>query len=73
MKYFKREVTKRETINHYGKIGYPIYYEIVKTNDITPFNKGKRIYFLETSKEEIKKIVGNLKVLKLNKIYIIKK
>ena len=51
MKYFKREITKREAINSFGRIGYPAYYEIVKTNDITPFNKGKRIFFWEISKE----------------------
>ena len=48
MKYYEREITKREAINHFGKLGYVPYIEYVKTNDIAPFNKGKRIHFYET-------------------------
>lgn len=73
MKYFKREITKREAINSFGRIGYPVYYEIVKTNDITPFNKGKRIYFWEISKEDAKKIAGNLKKIKKDNVYSFEK
>lgn len=48
MKYYQRTVTKREPINRFGKLGYVPYVEHVKTNDITPYNKGKRILFEET-------------------------
>ena len=47
MKYYHRQITKREEINRWGKLGYIIYDEYVKTNDIAPFNKGKRIKFTE--------------------------
>ena len=43
MKYYSREVTKREPINRFGKLGFVLYKEMVKTNDIDKFNKNKRI------------------------------
>ena len=45
MNYYKRTITKREVINNYGKLGYIAYDQFVKTNDIAPFNKGKRVAF----------------------------
>ena len=51
MKYYIREVTKREKINKYGKIGYVLYNEMVKTNNIDKFNKGKQIKFEEDNKQ----------------------
>lgn len=53
MKYYTRTITKRETINKYGKLGYVSYDEYVKTNDITPFNKGKKIRFTEIKRPAI--------------------
>ena len=47
MKYYSREVTKREAINRFGKLGFVLYKEMVKTNDIDKFNKNKRIKFTE--------------------------
>ena len=47
MKYYSREVTKREPINRFGKLGFVLYKEMVKTNDIDKFNKNKRIKFTE--------------------------
>ena len=34
MKYYSREVTKREPINRFGKLGFVLYKEMVKTFDI---------------------------------------
>lgn len=64
MKYYERVVSHREAINHFGKIGYPKYYEYVKTNDISKFNKGKQIYFYES--ENARKFLYHLEK---NKIY----
>lgn len=47
MKYYSREITKREPINRFGKLGFVLYKEMIKTNDIDKFNKGKRIKFEE--------------------------
>lgn len=47
MKYYSREITKREPINRFGKLGFVLYKEMVKTNNIEQFNKGKRIKFEE--------------------------
>ena len=47
MKYYKREVTRRDSVNRFGRMGYILVAEYVKTNDIAPFNKGKRIRFTE--------------------------
>lgn len=48
MKYYERKITKRESINRFGKMGYVAYVEYVKTNDISSYNKGKRVYFEES-------------------------
>jgi|GEM_PF-6049539 hypothetical protein len=48
MKYYKRSVTKRGSINSSGKLGYFTSNEFVKTNNIDSFNKGKRIPFCES-------------------------
>lgn len=50
MKYFQREITKREVINRFGRLGYVLYTEYVKTNDINKFNKGLKIKFFESDK-----------------------
>ena len=47
MKYYSRKITKREPINRFGKLGFVLYKEMVKTNDIDKFNKNKRIKFAE--------------------------
>ena len=47
MKYYSRKVTKREPIDRFGKLGFVLYKEMVKTNNIEQFNKGKRIKFEE--------------------------
>ena len=49
MKYYSREITKREPVNRFGKIGFVLYTQYVKTNDINRFNKGKRIKFEENA------------------------
>lgn len=49
MLYFKRQVTKREAINRWGKLGYIVYDEYVKTRDIAPLNKGLRIKFKQVN------------------------
>lgn len=58
MKYYSRIVTKREAINRFGKLGYVPYLEYVKTNDISEFNKNKRILFVEDDevKRELRKL-----------------
>ena len=53
MKYYSREVTKREPINRFGKLGFVLYKEMVKTNDIGKFNKNKRI-----KRDDLLKIVN---------------
>ena len=47
MKYYSREITERKPVNRFGRLGFVQVVEYVKTNDITPFNKGKKIRFLE--------------------------
>lgn len=64
MKYYSRIVTKREAINRFGKLGYVPYLEYVKTNDISKFNKNKRILFVED--EKVRK---ELRKLEKNKVY----
>lgn len=56
MKVYYREVTSRESINHYGKLGFALYLEVVITDDIKPYNYRKHIKFEETTIEEIKEI-----------------
>lgn len=51
-KLYYREVTKREAVNKYGKLGYNLYLQYVITKDIKPFNKRKHIKFREISQEE---------------------
>lgn len=58
MKYFSREITERKPINRFGRLGYVAITEYVKTNDITPFNRGKRIRFEEN--QEAKKYLLHL-------------
>lgn len=48
MKYYSRELTERKIINKFGRLGYVLIKEYVKTNNIEPFNKGKRIKFAES-------------------------
>lgn len=42
---YGREITKRVKINRFGKLSYRKVVEFIRTNDIEPFNKGKRIKF----------------------------
>lgn len=49
MKYYSREITKRESINRFGKLGFIPYIEYIKTNDIEKYNKNKKIKFSEIS------------------------
>ena len=53
MKLYKRVISKREAINKYGKLGYKWYTQYVLTDDITPFNYKKRIYFEQIVDEQI--------------------
>lgn len=69
MKYYSREVTHREVINHFGKIGTPLYVEYFKTNSekvLNSYNKGKRIKFQETQDKEL---IKALRSGKANEIY----
>ena len=69
MKYYSREVTRREPVNRFGKIGTPLYVEFFKTNSekfLEEMNKGKRIRFVETSD---KALVKKLRSGKINTVY----
>lgn len=69
MKYYSREVTHREQINHFGKIGTPLYVEYFKTNSdkvVEEFNKGKRIKFMEATDKEV---INELRKDEINKLY----
>lgn len=59
MKYYKREVTERKAVNHFGRLGYVLIVEYVKTNNIEQFNKGKKIKYYED--QEAKKYLLHLK------------
>lgn len=50
MKYYQRTVTKRESVNKFGRLGYVEYKQQVKTNNIDKFNKGLKIKFAECAK-----------------------
>ena len=45
MKLYSRELTKRMPVNRFGRLGYVLVREYVATEDIAPYNKGKRIKF----------------------------
>ena len=60
MKYYAREVTRREKTNSFGRLGYVLYVEFFKTNNektVEKFNKGKKIRFAETEDRNIVKIL----------------
>ena len=60
MKYYAREVTRREKVNGFGRLGYVLYVEFFKTNNektVEKFNKGKKIRFAETEDRNIVKIL----------------
>ena len=60
MKYYSREVTRREKVNSFGRLGYVLYVEFFKTNNektVEKFNKGKKIRFTETEDRNIVKIL----------------
>ena len=60
MKYYSREVTRREKVNSFGRLGYVLYVEFFKTNNektVEKFNKGKKIRFAETEDRNIVKIL----------------
>lgn len=69
MKYYSREVTRREAINKYGRLGCVLYVEYVKLNkesELAELNKGKRIRFEETSNKEL---IRELRKGEINKVY----
>lgn len=77
MKVYIRRILKRVPINQFGKLGFEPFYEIVKTRDITPFNKRKRIKFFELE-ESLKGLIFadittkiSFKTLKANEIVTI--
>lgn len=47
MKNYYREVTVREPVNRFGKLGFKPVAEFVRTDDIAPYNKYKKIRFVE--------------------------
>ena len=73
MKYYAREVTKREPVNKYGRMGTPLYIEYFKTNSddvLVSMNFGKRIKFKETQDANI---IRKLRSLKADELYSEKK
>lgn len=44
--YYVRQLMKRVPVNRFGKLGYRLYYEVVKTNNIEEYNYRKRIKFI---------------------------
>lgn len=54
MKVYYREVTRRESINRFGKLGFALYLEVVITDDARHYNYRKHIKFKETTIDEIK-------------------
>jgi hypothetical protein len=73
MKYYSREITHREAINRFGKIGFVLYIEAFKANNeknVAEANRGKRIKFEETTNAEIVRL---LRKGEKNKIYNFKK
>lgn len=69
MKYYAREVTKREPVNKYGRMGTPLYVEFFKTNSddvLALFNKGKKIKFAETQDKDL---IRKLRSCKVNELY----
>ena len=69
MKYFSREITRREKVNSFGRLGYVLYVEFFKTNNektVEKFNKGKKIRFTETAD---KNIIKQLRKGEKDKIY----
>ena len=60
MKYYSREVTRREKTNSFGRLGYVLYVEFFKTNNdkiVEKFNNGKKIRCAETEDSNIVKIL----------------
>lgn len=53
MKYYERHYTKREPINHFGKLGFVGYVAYVKTDNIDPFNKYLKNRFYEIKRNKI--------------------
>lgn len=51
-KMYNREVTKREPVNKFGRLGYVLYSETVVTDDIDKFNARKKIRYHEVTAEE---------------------
>jgi len=55
MKYYERTVTRREKINHFGKLGYVPYIEFFKTNDekfLADANYRKQVKFSEVKRDK---------------------
>lgn len=63
-KLYRREVTKREAINRFGKLGYVNYVEYVRTEDPAPFNYRKQHKFRECTDP-----AGYLMCTDANKVY----
>lgn len=58
MKLYSRLVTKREAINRFGKLGYVLKIELVRTEHIEKYNHRKRIMFGEETSEYVINIYG---------------
>lgn len=68
MKLYTRTVTERKPINKFGRLGFVEVLEAVRTDDITPFNKGKKIRFRETS-EDLHQHFGDVDLMKADTVY----
>ena len=49
---YNREVTKREAVNKFGRLGYVLYSETVVTDDIDKYNARKKIKYREVTAED---------------------
>lgn len=52
MKSYLRTVTVRKAVNRFGRLGYVLINEYVKTDDIDRYNKRKHIKFIESKEAE---------------------
>ena len=68
MKLYSRLVTKREAINRFGKLGYVLKLELVRTEHIEKYNHRKRIMFGEETNEDVINIYGE-QCLEADKVY----
>lgn len=68
MKYYYREVTVREVVNKFGKLGFKDKIELVKTNNIDTFNYRKQYKFKECGVSE-KLFIKRLRKLEKDVVY----